>query len=91
MRSLCIFQVNCLLQCALQILRQLHDTKQYPNSPAVLQLHHYSWWMSSGDGTDEGLFYHPPEQDLTTFAHVRSCIAGVGAWHQTGNAAATVP
>ena len=52
----------------LQVVRQLLS---YPSQPAVLLLHMYAWWEARGDGLDRGLFYHPPEQDLTLFSHVR--------------------
>lgn len=51
-----------------QVVRQLLS---YPSQPAVVLLHTYAWWEARGDGLDRGLFYHPPEQDLTLFAHVR--------------------
>jgi hypothetical protein len=37
--------------------------------PAVLLLHHYSWW---GGHQPRGLFHKNPEADLTLFSHVSS-------------------
>lgn len=60
-----------------QVVRQLLS---YPSQPAVVLLHTYAWWEARGDGLDRGLFYHPPEQDLTLFAHVRH--TGRARWWQ---------
>eukprot|EP00887_Chlorella_sp_A99_P000046 scaffold16.g46.t1 len=38
-------------------------------APAVVLLHHYSWWFAKGEGRDGGLFTHPQtEAELTTLA-----------------------
>jgi len=51
-----------------QLVRKL---LQLPSKPAVVLLHHYAWWMSSGDGKQQGLFYSEPEGQYTVLAHVR--------------------
>lgn len=40
------------------------------SAPAVIQLHHYAWWLNDGDGLDRGLFYRPTEPQLQVFANV---------------------
>ena len=50
-----------------QLLRRL---LRLPSPPAVALLHHYAWGATSGDGLPRGLYYYPPEQQLTTFATV---------------------
>lgn len=36
----------------------------------MIQLHHYAWWRSEGDGVGEGLFYFPQaEEQLTVMSH----------------------
>ncbi|KAI7839286.1 hypothetical protein COHA_006984 [Chlorella ohadii] len=64
-----------------QVIRQLLG---YPSQPAVLLLHTYAWWEARGDGLDRGLFYHPPEQDLTLFSHyydLPSLSLRAATWH----------
>ena len=39
-------------------------------SPALVLLHHYAWGASYGPGHGKGLYFFPPEQELTTFATV---------------------
>lgn len=55
-----------------QLLRLL---LRLPEPPALVLLHHYAW------GAAGKLFYYPPEQQLSTFAHVRWSwvVAGVAS------------
>ncbi|KAL4442042.1 hypothetical protein ABPG77_011303 [Micractinium sp. CCAP 211/92] len=48
-----------------QLLRRLLS---YPGRPAVMMLHHYSWFDSVGDGLNQGLYYAEPESQLSTLA-----------------------
>lgn len=48
-----------------QLLRRL---LAYPGRPAIMMLHHYSWFDSAGDGLDQGLYYAEPESQLSTLA-----------------------
>lgn len=38
-------------------------------SPAVILLHHYSWWFTYGDGVDRGLYYRMGEAQLGVFSN----------------------
>lgn len=49
-----------------QLIRRL---LALPGQPAVVLLHHYAWWMSTGDGRKGGLFYREPEGQHTAMAH----------------------
>ena len=60
-----------------QLLRRL---LALPGPPALLLLHHYAWFMTHGDGLDRGLFYYPPEAQLTTFANVRGSLSCCIVW-----------
>lgn len=54
-----------------QLLRKL---LRMPGPPAVVQLHHYAWWRSLGDGVDAGLFYYPQaEAQHYVFSQVGCC------------------
>ncbi|KAL4427825.1 hypothetical protein ABPG75_001914 [Micractinium tetrahymenae] len=48
-----------------QLLRRL---LAYPGRPAIMMLHHYSWFESTGDGLNQGLYYAEPESQLSTLA-----------------------
>ncbi|KAI3436557.1 hypothetical protein D9Q98_005973 [Chlorella vulgaris] len=48
-----------------QLLRKL---AQLPDHPAVVVLHHYAWYFSSGDGVDAGLYYRAAETQFSTMA-----------------------
>lgn len=50
-------------------------------SPALVLLHHYAWGAAYGPGQGKGLYFFPPEQELTTFATVSAHLSlrcGVG-------------
>ncbi|KAL4423591.1 hypothetical protein ABPG77_004631 [Micractinium sp. CCAP 211/92] len=49
-----------------ELLRKLLKLK---NGPAVILLHHYSWWFTYGDGVDRGLYYRMGEAQLGLFSN----------------------
>ena len=59
-----------------QLLRKL---ARLPRAPAVIVLHHYAWYFAAADGLQAGLFYHRPEQHLSTLAQVRADAASTRA------------
>lgn len=53
-------------------------------SPALVLLHHYAWGASYGPGHGKGLYFFPPEQELTTFATVSGTGWLTTAWKREG-------
>jgi hypothetical protein len=51
-----------------QLLRKL---LRLSGAPAIIVLHHYGWWHSTGDGLNAGLFYRQAEEQLGTMAQAR--------------------
>lgn len=54
-----------------QLLRRLLGR---PAAPALLLLHHYSWFLATGDGLDAGLFYNNPESSFHWLAQASSML-----------------
>lgn len=64
-----------------QLLRRLLGR---PAAPALLLLHHYSWFLATGDGLDAGLFYNNPESSfhwLAQYYDLPSVSLRAAAWH----------
>ncbi len=75
-------------------LTRLLDGAPSLRSPAVILLHHYSWWFTYGDGVDRGLYYRMGEAQLGLFSNyydmpqVCAWTAGQGTHHACVSAAA---
>ena len=50
-----------------QLLRKV---LKRPGAPAIIQLHHYAWWFTYGDGVQFGRYYRYGEGHLQFMANV---------------------